>query len=123
MPHILFLSLVPEDRTLNRPEMIKEAINKAIIGTEGLNLTADDITHTFVEDSTVVSGKTPVVIVVDLLFIKPERTFKVCQELAASVGCAFQATVRGWRQVMPASIEVAVRRFDQTNEGFCKIIE
>ena len=115
MPHIVIYNLAPSDFKKERILKIERAIEKAILDISELELTYIDIGYSFLQDPTITSDAISVVIIVELLFDKPKRTFKVRQRLAQKIGEAFKSAVK-WRNL--PKLEVAVKRFNPEKDGF-----
>ena len=132
MPHVVVWNLSEEDfhqvmvwslpgGDFHQPEgilKIEAALVVAIVDIHELELTPDDISFSFPQDPTIsqaLSNEVPVVIIVELLFDKPERTTEVRQYLARAIAEAFRAAVT-WRKV--CGVEVAVKRFNPEQDGF-----
>jgi len=115
MPHIVIYNLAPSDFKEERILKIERAIKKAILDIPELELTSNDISYSFPQDPTITSDTVPVVIIVELLFDKPRRTFEVRQRLAQKIVFAFKLATE-WKNL--TKLEVAVKRFDPKKDGF-----
>jgi hypothetical protein len=115
MPHIVVWNLTESDFEERKIEEIEKTLTTAVVNIPDLELRPDDISFAFPRDPTVTSDKIPIIIIVDLLFDKPKRTFEMRQLLAERIGTFFSAAVN-WRKL--TKIEVAVKRFDPKKEGF-----
>lgn len=115
MPHIVIQNLTNDD--FEEIEKIEEAITKTIVAIPKLGLKKDDISYHFPKDTSVISDDVPVVIIVELLFEKPERTKEVRDQMAKAISEAFRKTAFVYRNIK--SVEVAVKRFDPNKDGFC----
>ena len=118
MPHFLIFNLVKIDREDKNITKIEESIVTAVTNIKELNLTKDDISFSFLEDSSVTSENIPIIIIAELLFKKPERTSEVIQRMASAIGQGFQATISQWRTLPLPKLEVAVKKFDPEKDGF-----
>ena len=119
MPHIVFYNLIDLDFEKKNIDSIEKAIIGVVTGMKELDLTQEDISFSFLVDPTIVSRKIPIIVIVELLFEKKERTFEVRERLANELGQAIKLTISGWRYM--AGIEVAVKRFDPKKDGFYSI--
>lgn len=116
MPHIVVYNLTPKDR--KHVDQIEKKVNAAILEINELGLTEEDISYSFVVDDTVTSEEIPIIIIVELLFDKPERTDKVRQRLAEDIGNALDFALGQWRKTLPLKMEVAVKHFNPKHDGF-----
>jgi len=114
MPHIVIYNLAPSDFKEERILKIERAIKKAILDISELELTYNDISYSFLQDPTITSDTVPVVIIVELLFDKPKRTFGVRQRLARKIGEAFKLATE-WKNL--TQLEVAIKLFNP-KDGF-----
>ena len=120
MPHIVVYNLLPSEiRDKLQLGSIERAITKEIISVKELKLKTEDISYTFPEDPSVTPDECPIVVIVDLLFEKPERTWEVRNFLAQSIAGALLYEIKKIRGRLPSGMRVAVKRFDPAKDGFC----
>lgn len=119
MPHIVVYNLIDLDFEKKNIDSIEKAIIGVVTGMKELDLTQEDISFSFLVGPTIVSRKIPIVVIVELLFEKKERTFEVRERLAKELGQAIESTISDWRYM--AGIKVAVKRFNPKKDGFCSI--
>lgn len=115
MLFVVVYNLPRDDFKDMKIERIEKSIKTAVVGISELKLIPEDISFSFPQDPTVVSDTIPVMIIVDLLSEKPERTTEIKQRLAQEIGKAFESAIT-WRIV--SKVEVAVRSFDPERSGF-----
>lgn len=115
MPHVVVYNLMTTDFTEERIAAIETCLLGPFLAIPELGLTRDDVSFSFLSDPSVKSDIIPIVIVVELLFEKPERTKQVRSELAAMIGRNLILVV-DWRRV--TDIEVAIKRFNPEKDGF-----
>jgi hypothetical protein len=116
MPHLVFYNLNPTD--LQNVEEIEKAVSQTLISIKDLGLSMEDISYSFFKDETVESETIPVVIIVELLFEKEDRSYGVRCQTATAIGQAFEKTIIKWRKKLPKTLEVAVKRFNPKKDGF-----
>ena len=116
MPHIVVYNLAQADFETENIEKIEKAIIEVSVNVKELNLTEKDISFSFPADPTITSDKVPIIVMVELLFDKPERTFEVRKQWAQRLGQAIRSAILGWRNLV--KIEVAIRRFNPVIDTF-----
>ena len=72
MPHVVIYNLAPVDREEEHLEKIEGSIAQAVLEIKELNLSENDISFTFVDDSSVESETIPIVVIVEL-FVRQAR--------------------------------------------------
>lgn len=117
MPVIICYGLHEDDFEDQRITKLEKAIISAATKIRDLGLTSQDISFYFPRDPTITSDTIDLVIIVDFLFIKPERTLMVRQGLAQAIASA----VKKLKGNNNRKIEVFVRRFNPKEEGFASI--
>jgi hypothetical protein len=117
MPHVVVYGLTASDFAEDKIAKLEIALTNAFLLFTELKLRSHDISFSFVSDPSVTLEEIPIVIIVELLFDKPERTFELRKSLAFWLHKTFSATIRSWRKV--SKVEVAVKRFDPEKDGFC----
>jgi|GEM_PF-2592629 len=118
MPHVVAYNLNSAD--FDHIGQIECFITAAVVAISELKLKDDDLSFSFPRDPSVTSDKVPVIIIVELLFDKPERTHEVRQLAAKRIADAVSLAI-DWRK--HAGIEVAVKRFDPKKDGFFALPE
>ena len=97
---------------------IENTIVWAIESVKELSLKRSDISFSFIKDQTITSDTVDVIIVVDLLFDKPERNFEVRRCLAEKIAFDFKELPGNDNR----KIEVFIKRFDPNKDGFACIL-
>jgi hypothetical protein len=118
MPHIVFHGLRSgsEDFEADNIEKIETAILQGITEIQELELDSKGVSFSFVHDPTLISEAAPIIVFVEGLFEKPNRTIEVRQRLANVIRDAIVSIVREWRTV--TKVEVFVKRFNPDKDGF-----
>lgn len=117
MPLIVVYGLRKDEYSSKSIALIEDCIVAAMLSVEELGLKKGDISFSFPSDPSIISMGLDAVIIVELLFDKPERTFEVKQRLAMVIARAFKKLMG----VTHSVIEVAVKRFDPNKDGFARI--
>ncbi len=96
-------------------EKLERIFSEVIEGIPELELNKDQVSFSFLQDPSVETTDVPVTIIVELLLDKPKRTSQVRQRLADKIAGAF-LSIR-WNK--GRQVEVAVKRFNPSKDGFC----
>ena len=120
MPHIVIHGLNSIDFGETEIALIESNLSGAIVLIEELQLKEGCISYSFPLDPTIMSDDVPVVIFVECLFDKPERTTEVRKKLAEDIGRMFRSTAEAWRKV--GEVVVFVKRFDPEKDGFYRSV-
>lgn len=95
--------------------MLKSEFRKACLGIHELGLTnPEQVTVRFPDLADEPEPEHAIMVVVELLFDKPERTLEVRQKLAAALGTAVCGSFIGKGR----KVEVAVKRFNPDRDAF-----
>ena len=94
-----------------------QCLKKSAIDIKELNLTTEDVSVAFAGEQSMDHLDKCLIIMVELLFDKPERTIEVRRQLAGSLGKAAKIYLEtrvflGWK------VEVAVKRFNPDKDAF-----
>jgi len=115
MPLIVVYNLTKDDFTEEKIEAIEKAFIWVIKGIPELELQEKDVSFSFPQDPLVTSDEVMVTIIVELLFDKPKRNFRVRQLLAQRLAVRFRSLSGNENK----DVEVAVKRFNLRKDGFC----
>jgi hypothetical protein len=108
---VIIINGVPETTDPVKLEKLKRAIAVCVAEIEELNITAKDVSILFPRDLSISSGK-EIIVFVDGLLVKPERTRKIRQNLANVITLLIVADLDGVELV-----ECFVRPFNP-RQGF-----
>ena len=115
MPVVLLYGL--QDAT--RPDRVdlKHDLLSSVVGIEELGLCQSDVTIFMVETFDLVT-RGDVVVIVEGLFDRPERTEAIRKELASALATTVTDCADDKGLLWIHRIEVFVKRFDPTRDGF-----
>lgn len=125
MPFITVWNWASGDKFANDPFNVAELrsnLRKACLGISELGLTEDADVTVCLAGSPEYRGGGPIIVVVELLFDKPERTLEVRQRLASALGESVKAYYRRYAGIdqRDREVEVAVKRFNPERDAFWK---
>lgn len=98
---------------------LRDRLQEACLEVKALGLTTKaDITVCFVQNRYNSSDGGPVIVIVELLFDKPERTLEVRRHLALVLGECIKAYYKEFSYCSDREVEVAVKRFSPEHDAF-----
>ncbi len=113
---IIFIYGVPGDHDVPELEKLMDRIKKTTSSVEELKISTDNISVFFPPDLVSAGLGEEIVVMVEGLFDKPERTTEVRQDLANRLALLVY-------EFFPrAAIEVLVKKFTQNKDGFRQLL-
>jgi hypothetical protein len=117
MPFLKIWRMFAETTDWQKLPRIHNAVIQVIVSVDSLHLSSDDITICFPSVEASTKEKKEVIVEIDGLFVKPERTEDVRRLLAQRVGEAIQA------MYPTAKIECFVHPFDSSSGFWVSVLE